>query len=209
MSVRYRIGLALEPAFTLRVYRARQLICGQYASWAAEMNMAYVAVTDFFECTDSAIAGLDAGLTSIALRSNKESPQFPISHRGVGTSTEVNGHIFLDFNGSGSPWGLNQLHDVVADLLAGTAGVTPNVGSATDTYQPRLPLMQYVQLASAVFDDAVEFARAAVADMQVPADTRAWRLLLLRFQSEAAGNDWSGGRWASDLSWELLTSNPL
>jgi len=42
MSIRYGIGLALEPAFTSRAYRARQLICGQYASWAAEMNMVYL-----------------------------------------------------------------------------------------------------------------------------------------------------------------------
>ena len=69
--------------------------------------------------------------------------------------------------------------------------------------------MQYASLPPAVFDDAVEFARAVVADLQVPSKTRAWRLLLLRFESAAAGDDWSGGRWAADLRWDLLASHPL
>lgn len=209
MSVRYGIGLALEPAFTLRVYRARQLICGQYASWAAEMNMVYIAATGFFQCADSAVAGLEAGLTSVARRSTQESPQFPISHRGVSTSPEDVGDIFLDFKASGNTWGLDQLHDAVADLLTATTGVTSSDSTAKEGYQPRLPLMQYAQLPAAVFGDAVEFARAAVADLQVPDETRAWRLLLLRFQSEAAGDDWDSGRWALDLRWELLASHSL
>ena len=209
MSIRYGIGLALAPAFTLRVYRARQLICGQYASWAAEMNMVYVALTGYFECADSAIAGLESNLASVALRSYQESPQFPISHRGVGTSPEAIGHIFLDFNGPGISGGLNQLHGAVTEMLAGTPAVSSSVATGGEGYKPRLPLMQYAQLPSSVFGDAVEFAHAAVTDLQVPIDTQAWRLLLLRFQSEAAGDDWSEGRWALDLSWELLASHPL
>ena len=212
MSTRYGIGLALEPAFTSRVYRARQLICGQYASWAAEMNMVYVAVADFFQCADSAVAKLEADLHSIALRSKQESPQFPMSHRGTGISPGVDRHIFLDFsdyNAADRPSGLNRLHNAVAGLLEDTSGVTQTPATGIEEYQPLLPLMQYAQLPSAVFDDAVEFARAAVADLQVPTHTRAWRLLLLRFQSDAAGDDWSRGAWAADLRWELLASHPL
>ena len=209
MSTRYGIGLALEPAFTSRVYRARQLICGQYASWAAEMHMVYVAVADFFQCTDSALSKLEAGLNSIALGSKQESPQFPMSHHEVGISRGVAGHIFLDFNWPGRLSGLNRLHDAVAGLLEETSGVTQNPPAAGEDYQPRLPLMQYAHLPPAVFEDAVEFARATVADLQVPGDTSAWRLLLLRFESDAAGDDWSGGAWAADLRWELLASHPL
>lgn len=209
MSTRYGIGLALEPAFTSRVYRARQLICGQYASWAAEMNMVYVVVADFFQCSDSAVAELESSLNSIALRSKQQSPQFPVSHRGVSISPSVAGHIFLDFNEPGSPSGLNRLHNAVVDLLEETSGVTQNPPDGAEDYQPRLPLMQYAQLPAAVFGDAVEFARATVADLQVPAHTQVWRLLLLRFQSDVAGDDWDGGAWAADLRWDLLASHPL
>ena len=209
MSIRYGIGLALHPAFTLRVYRARQLICGQYASWAAEMNMVYVALTGYFEFPGSAIAGLETDLASVALRSYQDSPQFPISLRGVGTSPEAIGDIFLDFNGPGRSGGLNQLHDAVTEMLARTPGISSSVAAGGEGYKPRLPLMQYAQLPASVFGDAVEFARAAVTDLQVPTDTQAWRLLLLRFQSEAAGDNWGEGRWALDLRWELLASHTL
>ena len=209
MSTRYGIGLALEPTFTARVYRARQIICGQYASWAAEMNMVYVAVADFFRCTDSEVTGLEAGLSSIALRSNQNSPQFPMAHRGVGISVGGAAHIFLDFNEGGSPSALNRLHDDVVNLLEITSGVTQNTTTSREGYQPQLPLMQFARLRPAVFEDAAEFSRAVVADLQVPDHTRASRLLLLRFQSDAAGGDWSGGAWAADLRWELLASHPL
>ncbi len=209
MTTRYGIGLALEPVFTLRAYRARQLICGQYASWAAEMNTVYVALAGFFQCTESAVTNLEAGLNSIALLSKQDSPQFSMSHRGVAIFPGVAGHVFLDFNEAGAPSGLGRLHDAVANLLEETPGVTQHPVTGREEYRLRLPLMQYAQLPPAVFDDAVEFARATVADLQVPADTRAWRLLLLRFQSDAAGDDWSGGAWALDLRWELLSSYPL
>ena len=209
MSARYGIGLALEPTFTSRVYRARQLICGQYASWAAEMNMVYVAVGGFFQCADSAVTNLEAGLNSLALRSKQNSPQFPMSHRGVGIPTGVAGHIFLEFNEDGTPSALNRLHDAVANLLEETSGVTRSPAGGVSEYQPRPPLMQFAQLPPEVFADATEFARAVVADLQIPDDTQAWRLLLLRFESNAAGDDWSEGAWAADLRWELAASHPL
>ena len=36
-----------------------------------------------------------------------------------------------------------------------------------------------------------------------------WRLLLTRYSSDAAGDDWSNGRWAADLSWQQLHSHRL
>ena len=209
MSTRYGVGLALDPTFTSRVYRARQLICGQYASWAAEMNMVYVALADFFQCTDSAVANLVAGLRSIALRSEQESPQFSVHYRRVDSSPGVAGHIFMDLEDAGGSSALNRLHGAVTRLLEEASGVSANPAAGREDYQPRLPLMLYAQLPPDVFDDGVEFARAVVADLQVPDRTQAWRLLLLRFHSDASGDDWSGGAWAADLRWELLASHPL
>ena len=210
MSTRYGLGLALEPGFTSRAYRARQLICGQYASWAAEMHMVYLALAGYFECADSAVAELDAGLARIADRSREDAAQFPLSHQGVRSWSGAGGHIFLEFGGPNQPAALGRLQNLAADLLARTPEVVlgPPVLEEKD-YCPRLPLMQFARLPSPVFDDAVEFARAVVDDLQIPASTRAWRLLLIRFQSEAAGQDWQSGSWAMDLRWELLASYPL
>ncbi len=69
--------------------------------------------------------------------------------------------------------------------------------------------MQHARLSQSVFDSAVEFSRQVVRDLEVPDVTRAWQLVLVRFQSEAAGDDWDQGRWAADLSWESLASYPL
>ena len=57
--------------------------------------------------------------------------------------------------------------------------------------------------------DAVEFAKGVAADLGVPAVAHAWKLVVLRYHSEAAGNDWGNGGWASDLSWEYLASYAL
>ena len=217
MSIRYGIGISLEPGFTSLAYRARQLICGQYASWAAEMNMVYLPVSHasgFFQCPESASTLLDAGLASIAADSRKRMPQFGMTHLGVGTSFGAAGHIFLDFATPQSQLVLPSLRDSIDRLLGTTLGIVS--GSASEIVFDsegkiplHLPLMQYAKLPAAVFEDAVEFAQAVVTDLQAPADTKAWRLLLLRFDSEAAGDNWSGGGWAADLRWELLASHPL
>jgi hypothetical protein len=43
----------------------------------------------------------------------------------------------------------------------------------------------------------------------VPVVARAWRLVLLRYLSDAAGDDWSHGSWSSDVRWEYLSSYVL
>ena len=206
MPIRYGIGLALEPGFTSRAYRARQLICGQYASWAAEMNMVYLTVAKFFQCADSALPPLEAGLSELASLSERAAPQFTLSHNGVATWPDAPGHVFLDFAAPVVAPELTNLRASVTNLLAKTDGV--NADSAGE-FRPHLPLLQFARLPDQVFADAVEFARAVAADLQIPTSTQAWRLLLLRFESDAAGDDWSGGRWAADLRWELLASYPL
>ena len=221
MSTRYGIGLALEPGFTARAYRARQLICGQYASWAAEMHMVYLPVSGYFECAEPVVALVDAGLAEIAAQSKETAAQFLLSHRGVDSHFDTGCHIFLAFTGSNDSLVLSDLHTSVAGLLEKTLDPEPGArflprsalghseGNSGENYRSFVPLMQYAKLPATIFEDAVEFARAVVDDLQIPAATRAWRLLLLRFISEAAGEDWEGGRWAVDLRWELLASYPL
>ena len=216
--MRYGIELVPEPSFAARAYRARQLICGQYGSWAAEMLMVHLTVADFFQCPDSAVGAVATGLARIAAQSHTVAPRFNLSHQGVATFPNMIGTIFLDFthpNGylgarspsSGPP--IYTLHHNVIDLLQNTPGVVPGLRFAGSNYWPHLTLMLYANLAPTVFEDAVQFARAVVVDLLVPATTQAWRLMLVRFESNAAGDDWDNGRWAADLRWSLLSSHPL
>ena len=209
MSIRFGVALALEPVFTARAYRARQLICGQYASWAAEMHMVHLALADYFVCPDSAVAQLESGLSAVAAESRRRAPQFPLANRGVVSLPDMPGHAFLDFAGGDSSEGLASLYSSVVAVLEQTPGVCTNLKNARVNYQPRLPLLQHAKLPAPVIEDVMEFARSVVTDLQIPATTQAWRLLLLRFQSDAAGENWDAGLWAADLRWELLGSHPL
>lgn len=214
MSVRYGVGLIPEPSFTARVYRARQLICGQYASWAAEMHMLHLSLTGFFECPDSAVDSLSAGLGNTAEVCRRRALRFPLHHRGVTTSSELPGSIHLDFTVPDNPIERHQreldlLHRDVLELLGQTQGVRLDAGAGDGEFRPRINLMEYASLSPSGFGTAVEFARAVVRDLQVPNSTRAWHLVLLRFESAAAGDDWGRGLWAADLRWLLLDAYSL
>ncbi len=209
MTVRYGILLVPEPSFTARVYRARQLICGQYGAWAAEMQMVHLAMSGFFQCTVNGLGALEAGLAGLAAQSCRDMPQFSMSHRGVASNTNNQGSIFLDFATQGGPGSIDVLRGNVVSFLEQAPGVVHDPQADGPFYRPHLPLMQFARLPDGVFSDAVEFAQAVVADLGVPATTRAWRLPLLRFHSDAAGDEWSGGAWAADLRWEPLSSHPL
>lgn len=208
LSVRYGIALIPEPAFTARVYRARQLICGQYAAWAAEMHMLHLPLAGYFQCTEDAVTSVSAGLERVA-RQVAAGEGVPLAHRGIATHPDVTGHIFLDFACTGATEGLDRLHHNVTGLLQQTRGVTADPRFTGENFRPHISLMQYASLSQSVFASAVEFARQVVRDLEVPDVTRAWQLVLVRFQSEAAGDDWDQGRWAADLSWESLASFPL
>ncbi len=208
MSVRYGIALIPEPSFTARVYRARQLICGQYAGWAAEMHMLHLTLAGYFDCSEDAVTSVSGGLERVAQQAGA-GEGVPLLHRGIATYPDVTGHIFLDFARPGATEGLDRLHRNVTDLLQQTSGVTADPRFTGENFQPRISLMQYASLSQSVFDSAVEFSRQVIRDLEVPEVTRAWQLVLARFQSEAAGDDWDQGRWAADLSWESIASYPL
>lgn len=209
MSVRYGVELVPEPAFVAWAHRTRKLICDQYGSWTAEMFMIHLTVADFFQCPDPAVEAIAAGLATLAAQSRQRIPQFPLSHNGVATFPNVIGTIFLDFQQPERPQPLHTLHHSVIDLLGQTPGVIPDLRHSGEKYWPHLTLMQAANLPPSVFEDAKEFARAVVEDSSPPASTKAWKLILVRFQSNAAGDSWDGGRWAADLRWNVLASYSL
>ncbi len=209
MPVRFGISLVPEPSFTAKVYRARQLVCGQYGCWAAEMHMLHLPLVEYFQCPESEIATVDSILDTVARETREATPRFNLNHRGVTTWPDRPSDICLDFSGGGVSAPLNVLQRSLTDRLGQVSGATLGHGAAEKEFQPRIALMQHADLPEGVLADAAEFAKAVVVDLQVPVRTRAWRLLLVRFQSQAAGEDWSDGSWAADLSWRTLSSHEL
>ena len=147
-----------------------------------------------------------ASLAAITTQSRDTNPQFTLSHRGV---TGSSGHIYLDFAATEGSSGFSSLYQPVARLLEGSPGLVREKPAEDNPVQLHLPLLQYADLPGDVFQDALEFAQAVASDLQIPVDTQAWRLLLLRFESGAAGDDWTSGSWAADLRWQLLGSFAL
>ena len=214
MSVRYGIALIPEPGFTARVYRARQLICGQYACWAAEMHMLRLPLIEYFQCPEDAVESISAGLGSIAREGGRKYQGLPLAHNGASTSPECPGGIFLDFTVAEESRdqalpALNSLRADVLELLGPGHAVNAGAVPSSDDYHPHISLMQHTELPPTVFESAVSFAGGVIKDLEIPKETRAWQLVLLRFESDVAGEDWSNGGWAADLRWNLLASYPI
>ena len=212
MSIRYGVSLLTDPDFTARAYRARQLICGQYACWAAEMHMVHLPMSDYFPFDGAddpdAESRLAAELQQLADRYRRVSPRFPIFNRGITTTrpSDADGNIWLDFSPEVVNESLYRLQSMVADLLERSSGVGGPRRVFGPDFPPQMPLLSHADLPDSVFDSALEFARAVTDELKVSQITRAWRLALTRFASDAAGDDWSGGRWAPDLQWRAVGS---
>ena len=214
MSLRYGISLIPDPSFTARVYRARQLICGQFGAWAAEMHMLHLSLADYFQCSDESLPPISAGLAAIAGHSRREALRFPMMNRGISTFPDAIGHIHLDFTVADNPLDrrqrqLDSVRQQITALLQRTPGVVPNPNQLSPDYRPHIPLMQYAPLPPSVFNSAVEFATAVARDLEIPNSTRAGQLVLVRFESDAAVGDWNDGSWAADLRWQWLDAYPL
>lgn len=208
MSTRLGIELVLDPAFTARVYRTRNIVCGQYGSWAAEMHLLRMSVVGYFQCADTAVDLLVQGTARLAAESRKRSPQFSIECRGVATDPGADGNtIYLDFQPTDPNHLLMALQGEAMTLIEGSPGAVPPPDGKD--FHPKINLMEHAGLPPTVMADASDFAKGVAVDVGVPDAARAWRLVLLRYHSEAAGDDWSVGDWATDLRWEYLSSHVL
>ena len=223
MSIRYGVSLLADPDFTARAYRARQLICGQYACWAAEMHSLRMPLSDYFplDAADAdTAAGADAGtgeqrlaaeLERLAERYRRVSPRFPLFNRGITATRPApsDGNIWVDFSPEVVNESLYRLQSLVADLLERHPAVGGDRRVFGPDFPPQIALLSHADLPDSVFDSALEFARAVTDDLKVSQITRAWQLSLTRFRSAAAGADWSNGRWAADLQWQVIGSYSL
>ena len=178
------------------------------------MHMLRLPLAEYFECPEDAVESVLAGLGRIAREGQRKYSGVPLALRGVATSDECAGDIFLDFTvpemrRTGELPEINSLRADVLGLLEQVPGASAGNVPSCKEYKPQISLMQQSDLPASVFDSAVEFAGAVVRDLQIPSETRGWQLVLLRFESEAAGDDWSRGGWAADLRWNLLASHPI
>jgi hypothetical protein len=215
VSTRLGIELAVEPEFTARAYRTRNIVCGQYASWAAEMHMLRMSVISYFECSDSVVDLLARGVGRLAEDSRKRSPRFSIDCLGVANGRNGNGSgengennsVYLDFKQNDAKHPLAVLQREAVGMIEELPGASLPPGDSP--FHPKINLMEYANLPPTVMADAADFANGVAIDVGVPVVARAWRLVLLRYHSDAAGDDWSHGNWSSDVRWEYLSSYVL
>ncbi len=213
MSERFGIEMVMEPAFTARAYRTRNIVCGQYASWAAEMHMLRMSVVSYFQCSDSVLDHLAHGVGRLADESRQRSPRFSINCLGVGSGrngdagNRERNNVFLEFQQTDANHPLSILQRDAVTMVGDLPGA--DLPLEKGEFHPKINLIEYADLPPAVLADATDFAKGVAIDVGVPSVARAWRLSLLRYQSEGAGDEWSHGSWASDVRWENLSSYVL
>ncbi len=200
MSVRYGIDMVLQPSFTAKVYQTRQIVCGQYSSWAAEMQMLRMPLTPYFPCPDDRLSLLTSEVVGIARETGTREP-YILSRRDIVADLTMNG-IVMQF---GAPAPLLDLQNKsFAAAQNHSAALYP-----AESFRPRIALLEYGVFPEAILPDAVQFAEGVASGLEMTHTALPWRLLLTRYSSEAAGDDWSNGRWAADLSWQQLASHRL
>ena len=200
MSIRYGIDLVLQPSFTAKVYQTRQIVCGQYASWAAEMQPLRMALTPYFPCPEERLNILADQVEAIA-RDTREHTSYMLRRSGCsvvpGTTSVV-----LEFEAPSTL--LDLQHKAMEAAQSHSAGL-----HSSTPFRPGIALLEYGAFPEAMLADAALFAEGVASGLDMTEMALPWRLQLTRYASEAAGEDWSQGRWASDLSWQHLASHSL
>ena len=208
MSIRYGISVTLDPAFTAVLHRARQVICSQYGCWAAEMHSVHLPLTDYFPCPEEEVPSLATALGKVAGEFRNEHDIAFVVRRDTVFTAEEEGSIYQAF--------VDEFDDLpetqaAALLRSEVAEVLSRMNLAVGTEAPRLrfALLQYSGLPGQVFESAARFAEGVVQGLQMPVRVALAEITLFRYESAAAGEDWEGGGWASDLSWKVVGSYSL
>lgn len=200
MSIRYGIDLVLQPSFTARVYQTRQIVCGQYSAWAAEMQMLRMRLTPFFLCPDDSVTALNTRLEIIADRAGKREP-YSLRRAGISVVPETS-TVVMNFD---APDAFFELQRTVAEAAAAQS----NESAPTLGFRPVIALLEYGSFPVEILEDAGLFAEGVASELVTSQSAMPWRLLLTRYSSDVAGEDWGSGGWASDLSWQQVASHAL
>lgn len=200
MSIRYGIDLVLQPSFTAKVYQTRQIVCGQYSSWAAEMQMLRMALTPYFPCPDDRLSILASQVEGIAGETADQKP-YMLRRTGI-TVVPSTSSVVMEFEAPA------QLFELQRKAMEAAQSHSAGLYSA-HPFRPGIALLEYGNFPEDILKDAAQFAEGVASGLDITEMALPWRLLLTRYWSEAAGDDWSNGRWAADLSWQQLYSHTL
>ena len=212
MSVRYALSVIPDPRFTARAYRARQLICGQYACWAAEMHPVHLPLLEYLDCPDNRIDAVVAAMTAAAQDFIRDHyTRAPLPPWAVAADQDS---VYLDFTDARSYrqpllWPVNRLRQSLRERLERIDGLPPLPSVDPENPPLRIGLLEYAALPESVFAAAAAFAQEVVRDLLLPRYVSHWQLQLLRFESSAAGDDWNSGAWAADLRFQWLNAIAL
>ncbi len=215
MSIRYGISLTLEPSFTAGLHRARQITCNQYGRWAAEMHAVHVPLTGYLRCREALAPSIEASLKEAAAAFRGRSPGAFVSRQGITAEAGNRGNIYVELaDAGGGITGVGvtgrggqpiaRLRSQVAETLA-----QHNLDATAVGQHFRFALLQCADMPAPVFDSAVRFAEGIIDGVGLAARGRVFDLVLFRYESDAAGADWEGGGWTSDLRWQVVNSFPL
>ena len=134
MSIRYGIDLVLQPSFTAKVYKTRQIVCGQYSAWAAEMQMLRMALTPYFPCPNDRLPVLTAQVESIASESRSQQPCL-LTRAGIVADQAMNG-VVMEFEASTELLNLQR--------MAQGAAQSHSDGLLAEPFSPRIALLELV-----------------------------------------------------------------
>ena len=150
MSIRYGIDLVLQPSYTAKIYQTRQIVCGQYSSWAAEMQMLRMALTPFFWCPDDGLAILASQVEAIARETSTQKP-YTLSRTGIVADRSRNG-VVIEFHGP------PLLFDLQRRVMEAARSSSPGLGQS-ETFQPSIALLEYGAFPEAILPGRCRFCR--------------------------------------------------
>lgn len=200
MSTRYGIDLVLQPSFTAKVHQTRRIVCDQYSSWTAGRQITRVPLTPYFPCPDELLSILAERVERIA-QETKDEKAYMLRRTAIVTDTSVNG-LAMVFDAP------EPLFELQRKALDAAQDHFPQL-YLPKPFLPCIALLEYAELPEAALLDAAEFAEGVASGLDMTEMAMPWRLLLTRYSSEAAGEDWSNGRWATDLTCHQLHSHRL
>lgn len=204
MSIRYGISLVLDPAFTALLHRARQVVCSQYGCWAAEMHAVHVPLTGYFPCPEVVVPTIAVRLGDVAENFQEENRLSLLAREDAVAVQEEEQGIFVEFAERGTPRPIEGLRQGIAAVVS-----QGSLSGVEYTPSLRFPLLQYALLSPQAFRSAAGFAQGVVDGLAMGSNAPVSELALFRYESNAAGEDWAGGGWAADLSWQIVSIHSL
>ena len=200
MSIRYGIDLVLQPSFTAKVHLTRKILCDQYSSWVTERQPIRVHLTPYFPCSDNQLTILERQVENIAQETVAHKP-YMLRRSAFLAIPSVNG-VDMEFE---APEPVLELQRKAMEAAQyHSSRIVP-----TTDFRPRIALLQYGEFPKTILVDAARFAEGVADGLDMPEMALPWRLLLTRYSSESAGEDWGNGRWASDISFCQIQSHQI